>query len=288
MTMEQTRQRRQAVDTIHDIVGALRAIAAGRIQGAQRAMAGARRYHQIVLRNLARVLAEPAVLPPPTIRARPTTLLVMTSEQPLCGAFNQNVLALAERRWRELCAEGETHLLLVGQRGLRPLVAHGIRPDRCEPAATSLAGLRDLVKRLATELGKRYAAGELGRLRAIYSRYQSISEQVPTEEQILPPDLTAIRSAVPSPIQRFHRYLTPPQLLGGLVHEYAFISLFRIAADSFASEQASRQLAMDTATRNTERMLQTLIEVEQRERQDEITRQVLELLGTHFAGHEPE
>ena len=42
MSLEQTQRRRQAVSTIHDIVGAMRAIAAGRIQGAQRALDAAR------------------------------------------------------------------------------------------------------------------------------------------------------------------------------------------------------------------------------------------------------
>jgi F0F1-type ATP synthase gamma subunit len=53
MTLEQTRARRRAVSAIHDIVGAMRAIAAGRIQGAQRALDGARRYQEVVERALA-------------------------------------------------------------------------------------------------------------------------------------------------------------------------------------------------------------------------------------------
>lgn len=68
-----------------------------------------------------------------------------------------------------------------------------------------------------------------------------------------------------------------------LIGEYAFISLYRIAADSLASEQASRLLAMDGATRNTERMLNSLIDLERRERQGDITRQVLELIAARFA-----
>jgi F-type H+-transporting ATPase subunit gamma len=64
---------------------------------------------------------------------------------------------------------------------------------------------------------------------------------------------------------------------------YAFISLYRIACDSFASEQASRLLAMDGATRNTERMVNHLLDLERRERQWEITRQVLELIAARFA-----
>ena len=43
MSTEKLRRHHQAVTTIHEIVGAMRAIAAGRIQSAQKAMLAARR-----------------------------------------------------------------------------------------------------------------------------------------------------------------------------------------------------------------------------------------------------
>jgi F-type H+-transporting ATPase subunit gamma len=206
----------------------------------------------------------------------------MTSEQPLCGAFNPNVLSFAERRWQELRAAGEAHLLVVGQRGIRQLLARGVEVEAGEPAATSLEGLHDLVKRLAVLLGRRLAAGELGTLFVIFNRYQSLSEQVPTEIQILPLDLAEIRLFARSPRRRCHRYLSTADLLSGLVQEYVFIRLYLIAAESFASEQASRLVAMDSSTRNTEKMLETLTNLERRERQGEITREILELIGVRF------
>jgi F-type H+-transporting ATPase subunit gamma len=282
MTLEQTQRKRQAVRTIHDVVGAMRAIAAGRIQGAQRALAAARRYQEVVTRALSALAAESAARSLPAVEGRPPVLLVLTSEQPLCGAFNQNVLALAERRWDELRRAGKAYLVVVGQRGVRQLAARGIVPDAFDSAATSLQGLRDLVKRLAGMMDRRYAAGEFGTLHVIYSRYRSVSEQVPTEERILPLDLSCL-PAPALPASRYYRYLPLPDLLAGLVSEYAFISLYRTATDSYAGEQASRLVAMDGATRNTEHLLNSLLDLERRERQGEITRQVLELIGARFA-----
>jgi F0F1-type ATP synthase gamma subunit len=102
MSLEQTQQRRQAVSTIHDIVSAMRAIAAGRIQGAQRALAAARRYQDVVLRALRALAAEAPTRLLPALECRPPLLVVFTTEQPLCGSFNQNVLALAKQWWQEL------------------------------------------------------------------------------------------------------------------------------------------------------------------------------------------
>lgn len=282
MTLEQTQRRRKAVGTIHDIVSAMRAIAAGRIQNAQGALTSARRFQEIVQKAIVGLTKNLADLSLPNVAGRPAVLMVMTSEQPLCGAFNQNVLDLAEKRWRELNAQGPVHLVVVGRRGVRQIAARRIAADRAESAATSLAGLRDLAKRLATLVDERFATGKLGPLYVIYSRYQSISDQVPTEERILPLDLKSMRQVTSAPKAPFYRYVETPDLLAGLISEYAFISLYRIAADSHASEQASRLLAMDGATRNTEKMLTSLFDLERRERQGEITRQVLELIAARF------
>jgi F0F1-type ATP synthase gamma subunit len=131
---------------------------------------------------------------------------------------------------------------------MRQRLAFGIPLDSGEAPATSLEGLHDLVKQLANLLGKRHASGELGTLRVIHGRYQSIGEQVPVEIQVLPPDLSWLRSSNSAQLPPFHRYLRLSELLAGLVDEYAFISLCCIAAESFTSEQASWSVAMDSST----------------------------------------
>ncbi|MGP0065244.1 MAG: FoF1 ATP synthase subunit gamma [Isosphaeraceae bacterium] len=282
MTWEATHRRKQAVDTVHYVVSAMRAIAAGRIPGAQRALASARRYDEIVMRAMGALLDDSASFAD-RVDHRPTTLLVMTSEQPLCGSFNPNVLGFAEHRWQALSEVKNSHLVVVGQRGIHQLMARGIAVSAGEPAATSLEGLHDLVERLADLLGRRHSTGDLGSLRVVYNRYQSLSEQVPTEVQVLPMDLEQIRRSASARRSEFLHDLTPAEMLSGLVQEYLFISLYLVAVESFASEQASRLVAMDASSRNTERMLETLRDLERRERQGEIPAEVLELIGAQFA-----
>jgi F0F1-type ATP synthase gamma subunit len=66
------------------------------------------------------------------------------------------------------------------------------------------------------------------------------------------------------------------------VGQFAYISLYHAAAESYASEQGSRLVAMDGATRNTGRMVDELTCLERRERQQEITRQMLELTASRL------
>src|SRR5262245_60422413 len=184
MTWEATHRRKQAVETVHDVVSAMRAIAAGRIQSAQSALGSARRYHEVVMHAMATLLDDAASLPTGPDH-HPTTLVVMTSEQPLCGSFNPNILGFAEHRWQALREAGDAHLVVVGQRGIRQLISRGIEVSAGEPAATSLEGLHDLVKRLAELLGRRNSTGDLGSLLVVFNRYQSLSEQVPNEVRLL-------------------------------------------------------------------------------------------------------
>jgi F-type H+-transporting ATPase subunit gamma len=283
MSLEQTQRRRQAVEAIHDIVSAMRAIAAGRIQSAQRALVHARHYQEVIGRALASLPPEAKSLPLPHSDGGRTMLLALTSEQPFCGAFNQEALALTEKRWREMRETGQVYLVAVGQRGESQMAARGIFPDESAPATTSLQGLRNLVRRLAELVDKRYGTGQVTELRVIYNRYRSVSEQIPTEEKLLPFDWPPIATAGPTENQELYRYLSLSELVAGLISEYVFISLYRIAAESFASEQAARLVAMDGATRNTEKMLKSLLDLERRQRQEQITRQALELIAARFA-----
>ena len=293
--MPELARRREAVETVHDIVSAMRAMAAGRIQGAQRALQSARRYEDLVLRSMALILAEAAAtgeasIGPALGGQRRIGLLVLTPEQALCGQLAQEALAYASRRQAELAPPAEVHLLVMGHRGLRRLAAGGVTPDAGVPGATSVRGLRDLVKQLAAIVGERYAAGELDALYVVYNRYRSVSEQAPEEELVLPPDYRRLQRALrpdgeQSTTAYVSHYLTPGALLAGLVREYAFIVLYRLAAEAFASEQASRLMATDAATRSTGHMLDQLQALEHRERQAGVTRQVLELVTARLSAH---
>jgi F-type H+-transporting ATPase subunit gamma len=281
VSLQEIRDRRHAVESVRDVVSAMRATAAGRIQAAQRAMAAARRYREVVVRGLA--AAGPAALSP-VPRACPgaVLLVVLTSEQPLCGNFNHAVIDRALAAHRELAAGSPVRLVSVGHRGSRAIAARGLAPDDVEPGATSLAGLRDLVRRLSARADHGCATGTIAAVDVVYARYRSVSEQVPARERVLPLDPAVLPP--PGPTVRFHRYLPAPELVAGLVSQFAYISLYHAAAESYASEQASRLVAMDGATRNTGRMVDDLAGLERRERQHEITRQMLELAASRLAG----
>jgi F-type H+-transporting ATPase subunit gamma len=260
----------------------MRSTAAGRIQAAQRAMTAARQYRGDVLRALS--AADPAGkfhLPPPPGNG---LLIVLTSEQPLCRGFNHSVIDRAIAAHHELGRGGKLEVIAVGQRGSRVMTARGLAFDHMEPGSTSLPGLRGLVRRLAARVDHGYGSGTFATVHVVYARYRSVSEQVPTLDRVLPVDPSLLPRDLAT--DRYARYVPDPQLISGLTGQYASISLHHAAAEAYASEQASRLVAMDGAANNTDRMVDDLLNHEGRERQAEITRQMLELTASRFVSED--
>ena len=54
MSLQEARDRRHAVEAVRNVVSAMRATAAGRIQAAQRAMVAARQYREVVVAGIGR------------------------------------------------------------------------------------------------------------------------------------------------------------------------------------------------------------------------------------------
>jgi F-type H+-transporting ATPase subunit gamma len=264
---------------VRDVVSAMRATASGRIQAAQRAMAAARQYREVLVRGLA-AAGPAAVLPVSRSGIGTALLVVLTSEQPLCGGFNHAVIDRAITAHRDRSRGSRSELVAVGRRGSRALAARGLEPNHVEPGATSLAGLRDVVRRLSARADHGFSSGALAAVDVVYARYRSVSEQEPTIERVLPLEASLLPPAGAAITSC--RYLPDPQLVAGLVSQFAYIALYHAAAESYASEQASRLVAMDAATRNTGRMVDDLAARERRERQHEITRQMLELTASRL------
>jgi F-type H+-transporting ATPase subunit gamma len=279
VTVEQER-RRSAVRAVHDVVSAMRAMAAGRMQGTQRAHQSARQYHDRVKAGLALALGNTRRGSPPLEPTYPIALVVLTSEQAFCGRFNHDILDAARERWHELSLNGPVQLIVVGKRGARQMPALGMTPVAELAGATSVPGLRSVVNGMAELIGHRIASGSIQGVDVVYSQYHSVSEQTPEVERILPLDFVDLPEAA---APRFTRYLPSPELLAGLVREYAFIMLYRLAAESYASEQASRLVAMDAATRSTERMIEQLQSMERRERHARVTQETLEAVASRLA-----
>jgi F-type H+-transporting ATPase subunit gamma len=272
------RRRIRSVRSTEQITKAMKMVAAAKLRRAQTRIMEARPYAaalDAVLRSLAsRVAAHRHEL----LEERPehtVTLVVVTADKGLCGAFNANVLreatALLEGgRWEKV------ELVLIGRRGIeffrrRSHTTHATYPE----LMTTLTP--DGAFTLARSLAARFAAGETDAIYILYNHFRSIMRQEMTLERLLPIERAKIAGG-----ERPGAYIfepSPQALLGHILPRHVQFQVLRTLLDSQAAEQASRMTAMDAASKNAADMIDQLTLTYNRTRQAGITRELIEIVS---------
>jgi F-type H+-transporting ATPase subunit gamma len=271
--------RIRSLGELREVVGAMRSLSAVRVQQAHETLPGIREYAGIVESALAQ--AAPRLPPPPrgTGRERgpaaaPTTAVVaFGSEHGFVGAFNEHVLQHAV----EHLGTSNDRLLVVGSRAAM-LATERRRPaDWTCPMASHVGGVDEVALKVAEQIANE-ARGELGRVVLVYTRSSGGATWRLVAETLLPfdiePYLPRRRETRPAPLSN----LAPRELFDKLVEEIVFAQLTHAAMESFASENAARLSAMESAHDNIEGKLADLTRLEREGRQEEITTELLDVV----------
>lgn len=259
-----------------DIVGAMRSLAGMRVQEAQRALPGIRRYAEAMAQGIgAALLLMPAQ---GESMAGRRALVLCAAEHGFVGGFNERLVEAAE------AALGPDDLLFVlGSRGGGLAVERGLRPRWLRPMATRLGAAPETVSHLTTELYQRIARGEIGRVEVMFARYRQGAAPAIECRLLLPLDIAAL--TLRQPRQPPLHNLAPGPLLERLMAEYVFALLTEAAVESISSENGARFAAMESAHDNVAGKLEQLSQSAQQARQTEITEELLDLITGTEAQH---
>lgn len=260
-----------SMSELSDIVGAMRSLAGMRVQEAQRALPGIRRYAESMAAGIgAALLLMPEPAPQTSTRGR-RALVLCTAEHGFVGGFNERLVEAAEQ-----LAQPRDMLFVLGSRGAVLFVERGRRPGWTRPMATRPAGAAETVRHLTAELYARIARGQISRVDVIFGQYRQGG--VPTIEHrlLLPLDLASL--VTKQPRQAPLHNLAPQALLERLMSEYVFALLTEAAVESIASENAARFAAMESAHDNVSKKLDQLRQGARQARQAEITTELLDLV----------
>ena len=256
---------------LQEIMGAMRSLAAVRVQEAQQALAGIRKYADTVVGAIASAL----LLQPPSSEVSAGSgdraLVLCASEHGFVGAFNERLIEAATE-----ALAARDRLFVLGSRGAALLLERGQPPAWQRPIATRVSGTPDTVNTVTNELYRQVSRGEISCVELMFTRYRQGAPSVIERRRLLPFDPSAI-PAVPKHSPPLHN-LAARDLLEQLVAEYVFALLTEAMAESIASENAARFVAMDSAHDNVARRLVSLGQSVREARQDEITSELLDLL----------
>ena len=264
-----------------DVVSAMRSLAAMRMQEAQQALPGVRRYAETMAAAIgATLLLMPATPMAPSQRLGRRALVFCMAEHGFVGGFNDRLLAALQSG-----PKPDDLLFVLGSRGAALVEERWRRTNWTEPMATRCSGAPETARRLAGEIYRRIAQGEIGRVEVILAPCRSGGVSVVEQRLLLPIDLEKLRRTQPT--QPPLHNLPPATLLERLMAEYVLAQLTEAAIESLASENAARFAAMASAHDNVSKKLDELRRQSNLARQSEITTELLDLitgseaLGSH-------
>jgi F-type H+-transporting ATPase subunit gamma len=285
-SLKDLRNRIASVKATRKITKAMQMVAAAKLRRAQEAAVAARPYSErmaVVLANLASAVAgqdgAPRLLAG-TGRDQVHLLVVATAERGLCGGFNSSIVRLAREHADRLIAQGKTvKILTVGKKGNDALKRNY---GRYIIDAVDFRGVKQLAfsnaQPVAAKIISLFNAGEFDVCTLFFAEFKSVVAQKPTALQLIPaaveggkaPDLGgAVYEAEPE----------EGEILDELLPRNIGIQVFRALLENAASEQGARMSAMDNATRNAGDMINKLSIKYNRQRQAQITKELIEIIS---------
>ena len=252
------------------ITKAMELVATSKLRHAKERAEGAKPYMDILSEAIS-VIGGTAVLKElaPPVSEGKTLYVVIAGDRGLAGGYNNNIFKLSSA----LDKKSDGVYLPIGKKSAeyfarrsRELFAEGY-------FQVADMGVGDCFK-LADKIFSAYLAGEISSVKLLYTKFVSMMTQSPIYEDILPLPESA-ENVKREPIfegdatEIFESIM--PGYIGGLI--YAAV------CESVASECASRRMAMNSANKNAEEMIETLMLKFNRARQAVITQEITEIVS---------
>ncbi len=289
-SLKDLRNRIASVKATQKITKAMQMVAAAKLRRAQAAAEDARPFSQrmdAVMANIASAIGDDTSSAPKLLAGTGDDaehlLIMCTAERGLCGGFNSSIARLVREHARKLIASGKKVTILpVGKKG-----ADVLRMEFSD-IMMPVVDLRD-VKRVGYENAHDIAKlvldmfddGKFDIATLFFSEFQSVVSQVPTAQQIIPPTIKDVPEAegVASAATLYDYEPDEGEILADLLPRNVAVQIFRALLENAASEQGARMSAMDNATRNAGEMIDALNLTYNRQRQAQITTELIEIIA---------
>jgi F-type H+-transporting ATPase subunit gamma len=285
-SLKEFRNRIASVKSTQKITKAMQMVAAAKLKRAQGQAEAARPYADRMARviaNLASAVSGDSapVLLRGTGQSQVHLLVVMTSERGLCGGFNTQIVRAAREKINELMAAGKTvKIMAVGKKGrdqLRRL--HGDKIVKYVDLSAYRNIGADAAHVVREALLELFNAGEFDVATLFFSRFRSVISQMPTAAQLIP--AKAPEGVTPPDLKGAVYEYEPSEeeILEALLPQYLNGQILQALLENQAGFYGAQMSAMDSATRNAGDLIRKLTLRYNRQRQANITKELIEIIS---------
>lgn len=286
--MESIKEIRTHIDSVEQtlkITNAMYLISSSKLRKARRQLNDVEPYFMKITETISDILHRTNDVDHAYFDRRPDKkhrvgYIVITGDKGLAGAYNHNVLRMAEEH---LIKDADATLFVIGQAGRNYFRHRGIAVDG-EFMYTAQNPTIYRAREISDTFVDLFLKGRLDEIYVVYTEMVTPMTLEPKILKLLPLDRDAFpwnpRPRADGSTRREVAYMpSPGRVLNHIVPSYLKSVLFGAMVESFCSEQNARMTAMDTATDNARSLLKELSLHYNRARQAAITQEITEIVG---------
>jgi F-type H+-transporting ATPase subunit gamma len=273
-----------AVKKTKQITRAMNMVAASRLRGAQGKMESFEPYASKfveVLGNLASGIEKD--IHPLLIKKENVSrieLLHFSGDRGLCGSFNTNLVARAEKWIKAQQANGlQCSMTTVGKKGRDYFKKRNIKMVESH---VNIYGNVDIsfINTMTSAFINRYMADEVDEVYMMYSRFVSMARQEPTLVKLIPIEPPKAEDGEGKSAADDYLYEPgPAELLIELLPKNISVQILNAFLQNETSEHAARMAAMDNASKNCSELIESLTLAYNKARQAAITAELTDIAG---------
>lgn len=291
-TLREVKNRIRSVKNIAQITRALEAVSASRVRRAQARVLASRAFAEKAWEILVNIQAASKNLPlHPLLTSREEVnrvlVVVITSDRGLAGAYNTNILRVAQRFATRLGKP--VNYVTVGRKGRDSLARAGaniVASFSDMPAEPKISDISPIA-RIAMDA---YLDGEADEVLIAYTDFINMLAQRPAVLGWLPLTTDTIAQQVAAEyvkdvatvsggIQNYEYEPSATAVVEEIVPRFTELQLYQALLEAQASEHAARMAAMKNATDNATQLTADLTLQYNKARQAAITAEILDIVG---------
>ncbi|MBR1765321.1 MAG: ATP synthase F1 subunit gamma [Ruminococcus sp.] len=274
--MKDVKRRIKSVESTMQITKAMQLVASSKLRRAKERALAAQPFFETLYDTMSDISNDPAFKSVYTKKKllRSTLIVVIAGDRGLAGGFNSNVLKLAVQHAEELKAAGDkVSVIAIGKKAVEFFEKRGYDVISAYPQVAENIDIYD-AEDISEEIIQKFRSAYFDQVDLVYTTFVSALSQTPVAVSVLPvKDLGNGRTA--NPLTEYDP--SPEEVFDSLVPQYLTGLIYAAVVDSFASEQAARRTAMESASDNAEEMINGLSLLYNRARQAMITQELTEI-----------